>query len=69
MLGAILKATNSSFQKGMIFGRSTYVKKFMKLLAYIIEQPSYACSANDRSHFHTVKHLYFAGIFLRRYWR
>ena len=44
MFGAILKATNSSFQKGMIFGRSihVYVKKVMKLLAFIFEQPSYA---------------------------
>ena len=41
MFGAILKATNSSFQKGMIFFRSIYVKKFMKLLAFIFEQPSY----------------------------
>ena len=46
MFGAFLKATNSSFQKGtiqkgMIFGRSIYVKKVMKLLAFIFEQPSY----------------------------
>ena len=41
MFGAILTATNSSFQKGMIFCRSTYVKKVMKLLAFIFEQPSY----------------------------
>ena len=41
MLGPILKATNSSFQKGMIFCRSIYVKKVMKLLAFIFEQPSY----------------------------
>ena len=41
MLGAILTATNSSFQKGMTFCRSTYVKKVMKLLAIIFEQPSY----------------------------
>ena len=42
MLGAILKATNSSFQKGMIFCSSVYVKKVMKLhvLAFIFEQPS-----------------------------
>ena len=40
MFGAILKATNSSFQKGMTFCRSIYVKKVMKLLAFIIEQPS-----------------------------
>ena len=42
MFGAILKATNSSFQKGMTFCRSVYVKKVMKLLAFIFEQPSYA---------------------------
>ena len=41
MYGAILKATNSSFQKGMTFCRSIYVKKVMKLLAFIFEQPSY----------------------------
>ena len=41
MFGAILKATNSSFQKGMPFCRSIYVKKVMKLLAFIFEQPSY----------------------------
>ena len=41
MFGDILKATNSSFQKGMIFCRSICVKKVMKLLAFIFEQPSY----------------------------
>ena len=41
MFGAILKATNSSFQKGMIFCRSIYVMKVMQLLAFIFEQPSY----------------------------
>ena len=41
MYGAILKATNSSFQKGMAFYRSIYVTKVMKLLAFIFEQPSY----------------------------
>ena len=41
MFDAILMATNSSFQKGMIFCRSIYVKKVMKLLAFIFEQPSY----------------------------
>ena len=41
MVGAILKATNSSFQKGITFCRSVYVKKVMKLLAFIFEQPSY----------------------------
>ena len=41
MFGAILKATNSSFQKGMTFFRSIYVTKVMKLLAFIFEQSSY----------------------------
>ena len=41
MFGAILKATNNSFQKGMTFCRSIYVKKVMKLLAFIFEQPMY----------------------------
>ena len=41
MFGAILKATNSFFQKGMTFCRSIYVEKIMKLLAFIFEQPSY----------------------------
>ena len=44
MFGAILKATNSSFQKCMIFCRGTYVKKVMKLLAFIFEQPTYVLS-------------------------
>ena len=35
MFGAILKTTNSSFQKSMTFCRSIYVKKVMKLLAFI----------------------------------
>ena len=42
MFGAILKATNSSFKNGITFCRSIYVKKLMKLLAFIFEQPSYA---------------------------
>ena len=41
MFVAILKATNSSFQKGMTFCHSIYVKKVMKLLAFIFEQPSH----------------------------
>ena len=40
MIGAILKATNSSFQEGIAFCRSIYVKKVMKVLAFIFEQPS-----------------------------
>ena len=42
MFGAILTATNTSFQKGMACCRSIYVKKVMKLLAFICEQPSYS---------------------------
>ena len=41
MFGAILKATKISFHKGMTFCHSVYVKKVMKLLAFIFEQPSY----------------------------
>ena len=41
MSGAILKVTKGSFLKGMTFCRSIYVKKVMKLLAFIFEQPSY----------------------------
>ena len=41
MFGAILKAIKISFQKAMLFCRSIYVKKVMKLLAFIFEQPSY----------------------------
>ena len=40
MSGFILKATKSSFQKGITFCRSIYVNKVMKLLAFIFEQPS-----------------------------
>ena len=40
MFGANLKVTKSSFPKGMTFCRSIYVKKVMKLLAFIFEQPS-----------------------------
>ena len=41
MFGSILKVTDSSFQKGITLCRSIYVKKVMKLLAFIFEQPSY----------------------------
>ena len=44
MFGAILKETNSYFQKIMTLCRSTYVKNVMKLLAFIFEQPSYNLS-------------------------
>ena len=45
MSDAILKVTNISFQKGMTVCRSIYVKKVMKLLAFIFEQPSYTSDA------------------------
>ena len=48
MFGVILKATKSSFQSGMPFCRSIYVKKVMKLLAFIFEQPSYALVCEKR---------------------
>ena len=48
MFGAILKATNSSFQKGMTFCRSIHVKKVMKLLAFIFDQSSYLEGYTDR---------------------
>ena len=48
MFGVILKATNRSFQKGMAFCRSIYVKKVMKLLAFIFEQPSYMYMRGSR---------------------
>ena len=53
MFGAILKAANSSFQKGITFCRSIYVKKVMKLLVFIFEQPSY------KQFIRYVIHLYF----------
>ena len=47
MFGAILKATNNSFQKGMTICPIIYVKKVMKLLAFIFEQPSYRRLGNN----------------------
>ena len=40
VFGAIFKATNSSFQKSMTFCLSIYLKKVMKLLAFIFEKSS-----------------------------
>ena len=40
MFGAILLATKIVFQKGMTVCRSIYMKKVIKLLAFIFEQPS-----------------------------
>ena len=50
MYGAILKATKSSFQRGMTFCISLYMKKVMKLLAFIFEQPSYTKGWHCVSH-------------------
>ena len=61
MFGAILKAINSSFQKGMTFCRSIYLQKVMKLLAFIFEQPSYVVS-------HSVgQYLFFLYYFMFMY--
>ena len=51
MFGAILKVTKSSFLKDMTFCRKIYMKKVMKLLAFIFEQPSY----NQDSWFNHIK--------------
>ena len=42
MFVASVKATKSSFQKGMLLCLSIYMKKVMKLLAFIFEQSSYS---------------------------
>ena len=50
MFGAILMATNSTFQSDIAIYRSIYMKKVMKLLAFIFEQPSYiAIEHNTKS--------------------
>ena len=54
MFGAILKATNGSFQKGMTFCRSIYVKKVIKLLPFIFEQSSYTHYYNSNLIWRTV---------------
>ena len=41
MFGVIFKATIIFFQKGMTYCHSIYVKKVIKLLAFIFEQPLY----------------------------
>ena len=61
MLGAILKATNSSFQKGITFCRSIYVKKVMKLLAFIFEQPSYTLQSVNNDGADQTEWIYAAG--------
>ena len=54
MFGAILKATNSSFQKGMIFFHSIYVKKVMKLLAFYMNSPRTIMSSSGSIMVHIV---------------
>ena len=61
MFGAISKSTNSSFQKGMAFCRSIYVKKVMKLLAFIFEQPSYYCKCLLEDNLHSISNLILPG--------
>ena len=56
MCGAIVIATNSSFQKGVTFCRSIYVKHVIKLLAFIFEHPSYAI---DKHLAFVSSHIYF----------
>ena len=63
MFGAILKATNSSFQKSMTFCRSIYVKKVMKLLAFIFEQPSYIVTITFGWHNNTLCITHFQLVF------
>ena len=43
-LGTSLKVTYSPIYKRLPFCRSICVKKIMKLLAFIFEQPSYMCT-------------------------
>ena len=51
MFGAILKATKSSFQKGMTFCRSIYVKKVMSYLHSYLNSPriirNYKCKSKN----------------------
>ena len=54
MFYTILKATNTSFQKGMTFCRSIYVKKVVKLLAFIFEHPAYELDRNYRTYLFNV---------------
>ena len=62
MIGAILKATNSCFQKGITFCRSIYVKKVMKLLAFIFEQPSYYTLSFHRAQYTELTALAFDNL-------
>ena len=41
MFNVILKTTNSSFPKKLLLCLSIYLKKVIKLLAFIFQQPSY----------------------------
>ena len=48
MFGAIFKATYGSFQQGMTFCLSTYMKKVLKLLSFIFKHPSYTPKPNAK---------------------
>ena len=67
MFGAILTATKSSFQKGMTFCRSTYVKKVMKLLAFIFEQPLYMLIEYACGHLCFTNNYYCLMLLLKSY--
>ena len=58
MFGVILKATNSSFQKGMPFCHSIRVKKLFKLLAFIFEQSAYITPTNFSIRFLVMCNVY-----------
>ena len=62
--GASLKVTYSPLQKRLPFCRNIYVKKVMKPLAFIFEQPSYTLlsvtdffAVNDVIHVRTLRHI------------
>ena len=46
MFGVSLKATNSSLQKRLTFSCSIYVKKVIKLVAFIFEHPHTSIKRN-----------------------
>ena len=64
MFGDILKATYSSFQRGIAFCRSIYVKKVVKLLAFIFEQPSYIRTKNIRFYLSYGIKIFFLNLIL-----
>ena len=74
MFDASLKATNSYLQKRITFCRSTYVKKVMKLVAFIFEHPSYLscfccrcriCAASPEGLLHVQRLIFFLFIYIQ----